>query len=382
MTVLLANAQAAPDRTWLWVVFAVAVVAALAIDLGLVNRKAHRPSLREAATWVCVWVTLALLFNVFVWHALDGRHALLFLICYLVELSLSVDNLFVFVVIFFHFAVSPAHQHRVLFWGILGAVVMRLVFIFAGVELVEQFQWLFYVFGAFLLYASLKLAFSKHEEFDPERTFVLRLARRLLPVTREDHGKHFFAREKVEVRNGAGTAVGSEERAPHGSPLAGGQGVALQDEKRHPPATRWAWKVTPLFLVLLVVEGTDVIFAVDSVPAVLGVLKDVQDPGAKRLLAYTSNIFAILGLRAMYFVLAGTLDKFHYLKYGLSFVLLFISLKLLLYQWMHLPPVVSLSIVVGLLAGSVLLSVLYPPKREPLPPEDPRDGGGDADEGS
>ncbi|MBI4602950.1 MAG: TerC family protein [Planctomycetes bacterium] len=313
---------------WFWVAFAALVAAVMFIDLGVFHRAAHKVRTREAMAWVSVWVTLALLFNLGVWRWKGGLAAIEFLTGYLVELGLSVDNIFVFIVVFSYFSVRPEHQHRVLFWGILGAVVMRMLFIFVGITFLQLFGWVIYIFGLFLVYTGVKL-FGHDPEVHPEKNWVLRLARRLLPVTDGYRGDKFFARE------------GSPPRV----------------------------FVTPLFLVLLVVEATDVVFAVDSVPAILGVTQD-------RFIAYTSNIFAILGLRAMYFVLVGILDKFHYLKYGLSLVLVFIGAKMLLHSWVDRwfedkihAALFSLAVVVGLLGGSIVLSLLVPPKRRPLEPE-------------
>ncbi len=311
---------------WFWAVFAGLVLVVMVLDLGVFHRTSHKVGSREALIWVTVWVTLALIFNLGVWRWKGNTSAVEFLTGYLVELCLSVDNIFVFVVIFTYFGVRPEHQHRVLFWGILGAVIMRMVFIFLGIALVENFSWLIYLFGAFLLYTGVKL-FGHEPEVHPEKNIILRITRKLLPITETFEGERFFVRRAKKV-------------------LA-----------------------TPLFLVLLVVEATDVLFAVDSVPAILGITRD-------RFIAYTSNIFAILGLRAMYFLLVGSLDKFHYLKFGLSLVLVFIGAKMLLHHWVDqwIPgkmqsAILSLLAVVCLLGGSVILSVVVPPKKRPLEPE-------------
>jgi tellurite resistance protein TerC len=319
--------DSAGTPTAFWIVFAAIVGVVMALDLGVFHRKSHSLRTREAIAWVSVWVTLAGIFNVGVWHWKGSQAALEFLTSYVVELGLSVDNIFVFVVIFSYFAVDPAHQHRVLFWGIVGAMAMRMIFIFVGIALVENFTWAMYVFGALLFFTGVKL-FGSTPHVHPERNLMVRVARRFLPMTSVFHGERFFVRERGRL-------------------LA-----------------------TPLLLVLLVVESTDVVFAVDSVPAVLGITSD-------RFVAYTSNIFAILGLRAMYFVLVGVLEKFHFLKYGLSLVLVFIGAKMLLHhqvdEWIpneRTSSLLSLVVVAGLLGGSLVLSLVLPsPKKDP-------DGGG------
>jgi tellurite resistance protein TerC len=321
---LLAQTADQAGATWVWFLFGALVIGAMAIDLGVFHRHAHRVATREALAWVTVWISLALAFNVFIWARSGSEKALEFLVCYVVEYSLSVDNIFVFVMIFAYFLVPPEYQHRVLFWGIIGAIVMRMIFIFAGIALLGHFEWLIYFFGGILVLTGVKFLREKEPEVHPERNPLLRLVRRFVRVTPEFHGQRFFTR--VDGRLYA----------------------------------------TPLFLVLVVVEATDVVFAVDSVPAILGLTKDP-------LIAYTSNIFAILGLRAMYFVLAGIMDKFRYLKKGLSLVLLFIGAKMLAHDLVHVSPALSLLVVLGLLGGSVLLSLLLPspsaPDSAPKPPE-------------
>lgn len=306
-------------QLWHWGAFGVLVVVLLAMDLFVFHRRVHTPTLWESAGWSVFWIGLALVFNAFIWwwgwtiHR-NSEAGILFLTGYLVEKLLSVDNLFVFVVVFRFFQVPLRYQYRVLHWGILGAIVLRLVFIVAGVELLERFHWLLPVFGGLLLYTAFRLVVSSSENVHPEGNIVLRLARRFLRVTREDHGQQLVAREN---------------------------GLLC---------------VTPLFLTLLVVESSDVVFAVDSVPAIIGITKDA-------FLVFTSNIFAILGLRALYFLLAGVIDRFQYLHYGLSLVLFFIGGKMIADYWVphegkHLvPPWVSLVVVVVLLVGSILASV-------------------------
>ncbi len=281
---------------WIWIFFHVVVVVMLAIDLGVFHRSAHEVKFKEAVTWSIVWIVVALAFNVLIlvlWGAVPALH---FFTAYLVEKSLSADNIFVFAVIFSYFAVPPAYQHRVLFWGIIGAVLMRALFIFAGIQLLEMFHWMIYVFGAFLVYTGIRLARRNAEQVHPEHNPVLRLAQRVFPVTPTYHGQHFFVRENNQ------------------------------------------WKATPLFLALLVVESTDVMFAVDSVPAVLAI---TPEP----FIAYTSNIFAILGLRALYFVLAGLIQRFRYLHVGLAVILAYIGCKMLVSDLFKIPAVVSLGVV-------------------------------------
>jgi len=281
---------------WVWIFFHVVVVIMLAIDLGIFHRSAHEVKFKEAVSWSIVWIVAALAFNVLIlvlWGAVPALH---FFTAYLVEKSLSADNIFVFAVIFSYFAVLPAYQHRVLFWGIIGAVLMRALFIFAGIQLLEMFHWMIYVFGAFLVYTGVRLARRNEEQVQPEHNPVLRLAQRVLPITPTYHGQRFLVKE-----NGT-------------------------------------WKATPLLLTLLVVESTDVMFAVDSVPAVLAI---TPEP----FIAYTSNIFAILGLRALYFVLAGLIQRFRYLHIGLAVILVYIGCKMLISDMFKIPALVSLGIV-------------------------------------
>ena len=291
---------------WLWVGFTVFVLLLLAIDLGVVHRKAHAVSLREAAGWYVVWVSLAILFNLGIFLWLGADEGTEFLAGYIIEVSLSVDNVFVFLIIFSYFAVPARYQHRVLFFGILGAIVMRGLFIAAGVTLLNMFQWLIYVFGAFLIFTGIRLALRK-EEVHPDRNPILRLARRLLPVTSGYEGQRFFIRR-------------------HGRLMA-----------------------TPLFMVLLVVEASDLVFAVDSVPAILAITRDP-------FIVWTSNIFAILGLRALFFLVAGILRRFRYLKVGLALLLCFVGSKMLISDFYHVSTPLSLGAVAGILAVTMLAS--------------------------
>ncbi len=299
---------------WIWIGFNVFVLAMLALDLGVFHRKAHVVSFREATAWTAAWVTLALLFNLGLWHYAGPQKALEFFTGYLIEYSLSVDNIFVFALLFSYFAVPPKFQHRVLFWGILGALVMRAIMIFAGTVLITKFAWIIYVFGAFLILTGIKMIVKRDEEFHPERNPVVKWFKRLMPVTAEYREDKFFVREN---------------------------GIRM---------------ATPLFVVLLLVEVSDLIFAVDSIPAIFAV---TTDP----FIVYTSNVFAILGLRSLYFALAGVMDKFHYLKIGLGVVLSFVGVKMILAHtvW-KIDTLVSLGVIVLVLAASVVLSLLWPKK--------------------
>jgi len=306
------------DSLFLWVIFNVFVLGVLALDLLVLHRKAHAVSLREALAWSSVWVSLALLFAVGVYVVRGEEKALEFLTGYVIEWSLSVDNLFVFLVIFSYFAVPPLYQHRVLFWGILGALVLRAIFIGTGTALLANFHWMIYVFGGFLVFTGIKLLFAGEEKIEPEKNPAVRLVRRFIKVTPDYEGQRFFIRKDGRL---------------------------------------WA---TPLLLVLVVVETTDVIFAVDSIPAIFGI---TLDP----FIVYTSNVFAILGLRALFFLLAGVMDMFRYLKIGLSVVLCFVGAKMMLADFYKIPIGVSLGVVAGILGISILASFLVRPKPEGVP---------------
>lgn len=297
------------ETIWAWVGFNLFVVAMLALDLGVFHRKAHVVSLKEAAAWSIVWIALALVFNIGVYFWSGSEPALKFFTGYLIEKSLSVDNIFVFVLIFSAFSVPAAFQHRVLFWGILGALLLRGTLILVGSVLLNEFHWIIYVFGAFLILTGIKMAFQRHAEQHPEDNPLVRLVRRLLPMTNGYEGNRFFVRR----------------------------------------AGRWL--ATPLLLVLLSVEFTDIIFAVDSIPAIFAV---TQDP----FIVYTSNVFAILGLRSLYFVLAGVVDKFYYLKLGLSAILVFVGTKMVLADVYKIPVAISLLVIAAVLAIAVVASLL------------------------
>ncbi len=289
--------------------FLLFVVAMLAIDLGVFHRKAHTVSIREAGSWTVVWITLALLFAVGLWLRNGSEQALAFITGYVIEYSLSMDNIFVFVLIFGFFAVPPAYQHRVLFWGILGALVMRGIMIGLGAALIDRFGWIIYLFGAFLVFTGIRMAFQKDESVDPESNPIVKLFTRFVPVTQGYEGDKFFIRRAGKL-------------------LA-----------------------TPLFVVLIMVETTDLIFAVDSIPAIFAV---TTDP----FIVFTSNVFAILGLRSLYFVLRGAVDKFHYLKVGLAAVLTFVGVKMLAGYWYHLPVGLSLGVIAALLGAAIVASLV------------------------
>ena len=307
------------NSLWGWVGFNVVVLAILALDLGILHRRSAKVSLKEAATWSAVWVALSLCFAFAVYRTMGKESGLEFLTGYLIEYALSVDNIFVFVLIFSYFNVPEKYQHRVLFWGIIGALVLRGVMIVAGSALVTRFAWTLYIFGAFLVFTGVKMALQKDEDaYDPERDPVLRLARRLVPVTEDYRGDKFFVREPDK-------------------------------------AGRIRYAATPLFIVLLIVDTTDIIFATDSIPAIFAVTRDP-------FIVYTSNICAVLGLRALYFLLASVVDKFVYLKLGLSLVLIFIGGKMLLEHFVHLPIVASLGVVGAVLAASIVASLRWPRK--------------------
>jgi tellurite resistance protein TerC len=293
---------------WWWVGFNLFVLAMLALDLGVFHRRAHVVTMREAATWSVVWVALALAFNAGLYLLAGPRPALEFLTGYLIEKSLSVDNIFVFVLLFTYFAVPAQYQHRVLFWGILGALAMRGVFIAAGAYVLEQFHWAIYLFGAILIVTGVKMARRGGAAVDPERNPVTRWARRALPLTPRYDGQRFWTREN-------------------------GRLVA-----------------TPLFLVLLLVEFTDLVFAIDSIPAIFAVTREP-------FLVYTSNVFAILGLRSLYFLLAGVVHRFVYLKYALAAILVFVGGKMTLVDVVKIPVTVSLGVIALALVIAILASI-------------------------
>jgi tellurite resistance protein TerC len=324
---------------WVWLVFFAVVLTALFVDVGIVNRHSHAPSRKETIIWSMVWISLALAFDVFVFSQFGSHKAKEFLTGYLIELSLSIDNLFVFLLIFGYFKVPKKFQHRVLFWGIFMALIMRLVMIFAGAELVESFHWILYVFGAFLIYTGVKM-FGDDQAFEPEDSVIVRLTTKIVPISKNYDGENFF--------------------------------VTIDGKRTG----------TLLLLVLIVINVADLVFAVDSIPAIFGITTD-------RFIVYTSNIFAILGLRTFFFLLVDMAEKFHFLKYGLAFVLSFIGVKMLLplaaeglimmwgegsnsafagflhrflnHEFEQMVINLSLGIVVGAILVSVVLSLIFPP---------------------
>ena len=305
---------------YFWIGFAVLISIMLALDLGVFNKKEHKVAVKEAMIWSGVWITMAILFNLFVYFEFGKVKALEFLTAYVIEYSLSVDNIFIFILIFTYFAVPSKYQHKILFWGIIGALVMRGIFIFAGVALINKFHWIILIFGAFLVYSGIHMLFQKNEQVDPEKNPVVKFFKKFLPVTHELHGGKLFIKQNNMM-------------------------IA-----------------TPLFLVLMVIESSDLIFAVDSIPAVLAISQDT-------FIVYTSNIFAILGLRSLYFAVAGIMDLFRFLKIGLAFVLSFVGLKMLVsYFHFEIPVMLSLAIIISILTFSILASVLIK-KEEPSLPE-------------
>ena len=298
------------DRNELWLGFAVVMAVIFIIDMGLFSRKSHEVKFREALAWTLTWVALACAFNVWIYVTMGQEKALEFLAGYLIEESLSVDNLFVFIMIFSYFHISRVHQPKILKWGILGALVMRGIFIFAGIGLIEKFHWMTYLFGGVLLFTGAKMAFGGEEHVEPEKNPLVRLVARFFPITKRIRDDRFFIRK-------------------------GGKIAA-----------------TPLFLALLVVESSDVIFAVDSIPAVLSVTRDP-------LIVYTSNVFAIMGLRSLYYLLANVMEMFVYLKLGISIVLAFVGMKMLLADIYPIPIHFSLGVIVGVLALAIITSVTF-----------------------
>jgi len=296
-----------------WIAFIIFILVAIAVDLGVFHRKAHKISIKESLVWSVVWVTLAIAFGLWILQGYGRQPALEFFTGYIIEKSLSVDNLFVFLVIFRVFAVKEEYQHSVLAYGIVGALLMRGIMIGAGAALVQRFDWIMYLFGVFIIYAGLHMLVARKAESHPENNFLVRYVSKHIRLTREYREEHFFVRENGKLF------------------------------------------ATPLFLVLLVVEFTDVTFAVDSIPAIFGITRDP-------FIVFTSNVFAILGLRTLYFLLAGVLDKFVYLKIALALVLIFIGAKMIVEPWLHISVSVSLAVVLGMLAIAVLASLVAKPK--------------------
>ncbi len=298
----------------MWIAFWVIVLAALFIDLAVLNKHHGKVSMKEAAVMVCAWISLAALFGGAIWLVEGPRHALEFYTGYILEYSLSVDNMFVFIMIFSYFAIPHNLQPKALLWGILGAVVLRFIFIFLGVKLISMFSWTIYVFGALLIFTAAKMLLQKEDDnFDPSQSVVLKGLKKFMPLKTDYHGENFFV---------------------------------VENAKRY---------ATPLFAAVLVIEMSDLIFAVDSIPAVLSITQDT-------FLVYSSNIFAIIGLRSLYFLLSGMAGKFPYLKYGISVILFFVGVKMLISHHFKIPVVASLGVIVGILTVSILASKFFPPK--------------------
>jgi tellurite resistance protein TerC len=297
------------EEVILWGSFSLFVIGMLALDLGVFHRKSHSVSVKEALTWTAVWIALAMLFNLFVYYYFNKEAALEFFTAYVVEKSLSIDNIFVIIMIFSYFRVPDAYQHKVLFWGIFGALIMRVIFIFAGIELIHKFHWLIYFFGGFLIVTGVRMIFGEDKPMDPEKNPVAKLVRKLFAVTESFEGDKFFVRRDLKLF------------------------------------------ATPLFIVVILIEATDLIFAVDSIPAIISISEDT-------FIVYTSNVFAILGLRSLYFALAGIEKYFTYLKYGLATILVFVGIKMVIVDFYKIPVEVSLIVISFLLAISMIASVL------------------------
>jgi tellurite resistance protein TerC len=299
----------------LWVGFIVFIIAMLVLDLKVFQRKEHDIMIKEALLWTLFWIVLSLGFNIGIYFFMGVNYALEFLTGYLIEKALSIDNIFVFIIIFAYFRVSPRFQHKILFWGILGAIVMRALFILAGVALIERLHWVIYVLGIFLVYIGIKLAFEKEKEVHPDQNPLLKIVKRIFPVDTDYTGNKFFTRKAGKLF------------------------------------------ATPLFIVLIAIESTDIVFAVDSIPAILSITRHP-------FIVFTSNIFAILGLRALYFAISGIMQLFAYLNYGLSLILVFVGVKMLIADFYKIPVGIALGTVGGILAVSIILSLLFPPKNK------------------
>ncbi|MCP9292113.1 TerC family protein [Gracilimonas sediminicola] len=302
----------------LWIIFNIFIVAMLIVDLMVFNRNEHEITIKESLIWTGVWIFLACVFGVGIYFYMDPASSLDYFTGYLIEKSLSVDNIFVFILVFSYFGVPAKYQHKVLFWGIFGALVLRFLFIFLGVALIERFEWIVYIFGAFLVYTGIKMAFEMEKEVHPERNPLLKLTRKFIPVTNKFDGPHFLTRVDGKLM------------------------------------------ATPLFVVLIVIETTDVVFAIDSIPAILAITTD-------EFLVYSSNAFAILGLRALYFALNGVMKLFHYLHYGLAAILSFVGIKMLIAEFYHVPTPWALGFVGLALIASISASIFFPKEDKEMP---------------
>lgn len=303
------------EGTATWIGFIVFVLLMLIFDLKIIHRKPHEVKIKEALLWSAFWIFLALVFNYGVYHWLGKEKALEFLAAYLVEKSLSVDNLFVFIMIFGFFNVKPQFQHKILFWGVLGALVLRAIFIIAGIALINNFHWIIYVFGVFLIVTGIQLPFEKNKKIEPDKNIIVRLFKKFMPVTGDTESGKLFKRQNYK------------------------------------------YYATPLFITLIMIEFSDLIFAVDSIPAVLAISNDT-------FIVYTSNVFAILGLRSLYFALAGIMKYFTFLKYGLSVILIFVGVKMCITGFYKMPVYISLMVIGGVLLLSILLSVIFSDNRK------------------
>jgi tellurite resistance protein TerC len=308
----------ATHSVWEWLLFFGIITFMLFLDLGVFHKKSHKVSIKESLTWTGVWITLAMLFNAWIYYSMGHQKGLEFLTGYVIEKSLSIDNIFVISLIFSYFRVPAKYQHRVLFWGVLGALFFRIIFIFAGVALIEKFNWMIYVFGGFLIYTGLKMLKDEEKHVEVEANPLIKFVKKFWKISPEFDGQNFRT-----VINGAS-------------------------------------HFTPLFLVLVMIETTDIIFAVDSIPAILAITPDPY-------IVFTSNVFAILGLRSLYFALNGIMEMFEYINYALSGILVFVGVKMIVAAWYHIPTLVSVGVIVGLLLISVVASIYFPRKKSKLP---------------
>lgn len=308
----------AVHSVWEWLAFLAIIGFMLVLDLGVFHKKSHKVSIKESLAWTAVWITLAMLFNAWVYHSMGAQKGLEFLTGYVIEKALSVDNIFVISLIFTYFRVPAQYQHRVLFWGVLGALFFRIIFIFAGVALIEKFNWMIYVFGGFLIFTGLKMLKEEEKHIEVEANPLIKFVKKFWKISPNFDGENFR------------TTV---------------NGV------RH---------FTPLFLVLIMIETTDIIFAVDSIPAILAITPDPY-------IVFTSNVFAILGLRSLYFALNGIMEMFEYINYALSGILVFVGVKMIIAPWYHFPTIISVGIIIGFLVISVLASIYFPKKNKKLP---------------
>ena len=308
----------AVHSVWEWLIFFAIITFMLVLDLGVFHKKSHKVSIKESLAWTGVWITLAMLFNAWIYNTMGHQKGLEFLTGYVIEKSLSIDNIFVISLIFTYFRVPAQYQHRVLFWGVLGALFFRIIFIFAGVALIQKFNWMIYVFGGFLVYTGIKMLKDEEKKVEVDANPLIIFVKKFWKISHNFDGDHF--RTKIN-------------------------GVSM---------------FTPLFLVLVMIETTDIIFAVDSIPAILAITPDPY-------IVFTSNVFAILGLRSLYFALNGIMEMFEYINYALSGILVFVGVKMIIASWYHIPTIISVSVIIGLLVGSVVASIYFPRKHKKLP---------------